>query len=288
MFFEKIVFVVFLLFCYVSFLLGLQYKTPLAYVPLVACAMSLIALMVVTLLQLQTIIQKKNMSTPGKWYIISWSLVHLCIIAILCVDGLEWTNILVVLCFYGILLTSVIFIVGTCACYVIIQNSRSWYVHMHLTCICFWVFVQFMILRTADSITEKTYMATIPILAMTIMRVAEDMEYGNMTKEIFLWVLCVCLHIVYETHGMTHRQFLWGTMVSVFLLCIKERRDIIMLLALPFVLIPFFLYVSLNCQKYEQSTQGLMKKYDELFGDQELILLPLEEEEDESDWSQKL
>lgn len=289
MIFERFVFVVYLLFSYVSFLLGLQYESGVAYVPLVMSCLTLCGIIVVSGLQLQLIIQREALSDNDKWSTITWSTVHLCIHWILFVDGLEFTNILVILCLYGILLTVVIFVVGTCACYVIIQNSRSWYAHIHLTCICFWVFVQFMSIRTSSSIVEQSYMSTIPIFAMAILRIVEDIEHGGITKEIILWIICVVLHIVYENHGMTHTQFLWGILIVLFLISIREACSFCMLLALPFVLLPFFIYVTFKCQRYQQSALDIMEKYDELFdlADGETIRIPLEDLAEE-DWNERL
>lgn len=284
---ERFVFVTYLLFCYVSFLLGLQYESGVAYVPLILSSMTLCGIIIVCSLQLQLIIEKKVLTDNDKWSTITWSTVHICIHCILFLDGLEFTNILVVLCLYGILLTMIIFVVGTCACYVIMQNSRSWYAHIYLTCICFWVFVQFMSLRTPDSITEQSYMSTIPIIAMAVMRIVEDIEYGGMTKEIILWILCVVLHIMYENHGMTHTQFLWGVWVTLFFISCKEARNFGMLFALPFVLLPFFWYITFKCQQYEQSVHDLMEKYDNLFGDDDNIPLPLDEPDDDN-WEERL
>jgi hypothetical protein len=287
MIFERFVFIASLLLCYVSFLLGLQYKTSMAYIPLILSFSSLCSIVIVTGLQLQILVHKKAISVADKWSTITWSVVHLGIHCILFLDGLELSNILVVLCLYGILLTTIIIVVGTCSCYVILQNSRSWYAHVYLTCVCFWVFIQFMSLRTPDSITEQTYMSTIPIVAMAILRITEDIEYGGLTKEIIVWVICVVLHIVYENHGMTHEQFLWGTMIVLVVLCLKEARHCCMLFALPFVLVPFFIYVTFSCQRYQQSALDVMKKYDELFGDNEIIRIPLEEF-GEDNWEERL
>ena len=197
MLFDRFVFVLYLLFCYNWFLLGYLYDSPIKYTPIILLTLSLTSICFITLLQLQLIIHHKRFKQNEKWATIAWSVVHIIICLLLMVDGLEIANIIVVGMMAGMLLTTVIVVVGTCSCYVIMLNGLEWYSHLHLTCICFWILVQFMSIRLP--VIELSYTTTIPIVAMAILRGAESIT-GDCTwyfmGECCMWCLCIILHIV--------------------------------------------------------------------------------------------
>ena len=187
MLFDRFVFVLFLLFCYNWFLLGYLYDSSVKYTPIVIMVLSLCIVCIITLLQLQIIVKQKVLKLNEKWATIVWSLVHIVICLLLLSDGMELANILVIGMISGLLLTAIIVVVGTCSCYVIMLNGLEWYSHLHLTCICFWIVVQFMSIRLPA--TELQYTTTIPIVAMTILRFVEYVPEGCSWS--FLWESCL-------------------------------------------------------------------------------------------------
>jgi len=295
MLFDRFVFVLFLLFCYNWFLLGYLYDSSVKYTPIVIMILSLCIVCVITLLQLQIIVKQKVLKLNEKWATIVWSVVHIIICLLILSDGLEIANILVIGMISGLLLTTIIVVVGTCSCYVIMLNGLEWYSHLHLTCICFWIVVQFMSIRLPA--TDLTYTTTVPIVAMFTLRLVEYIPEGcslSFILESGLWLICIVLHIVCYTGGMSQISFFWGTTVTITGLIIFNRYFYAALLmaSLPFITIPFLIYFIIQCQKgatFKDTFLKMCTLYEEWTAIPIPELLPLEMHvESETDWSERL
>lgn len=291
MLFDRFVFILYLLLHYSVFLLLLEYYSELAWIPLLNNFVTLISVVIVTLFQMQTLIRRQRLSSSDKWSTISWSAVHLCITMLLILDYFEMANFMVILCVFGLLLTANIFVVGICSCYVIILNGRSWYAHVHLTCISFWIFVQFINQRVHETWDrgELSYAILIPIISMCILRFWE-MGPREFVKEIILWVICIGAHILNQQMILSNLRFFWAIIGSIFLMFVisGEWRQVCLLASLPTGITLIFLYSCCWRPNYNQLGALIMKKYDDIFenGD-DLITIPLEDPDDD-DWDQRL
>ena len=216
MLFERFVFVLYLLFVYAWFLLGALYDSEYRYVPLLSMLLTLLSVTVVTMFQLQRIVKRSVMEQADRWSTLAWSLVHMCMSILFLLDSLEWVNVLVVLSVAGLGLTVMIMVVGVCSCYVIILNGRDWAPHIHLTCICFWVLVQYMSVRLP--LDGLQYVTTVPVVAMAALRVYEHVEDGVdrwSALEICLWCACIVFHIFLDVGLWSARTFYWCLLAVV-------------------------------------------------------------------------
>lgn len=294
MLFDRFVFVLYILFSYSWFLLGTLYETPFRFVPIVSMGCSMFSVCVVTLFQLQTLVRKHRLVDSDKWSTIAWSIVHIVLCVMLCLDGLEWTNVLVVFSIAGVFITMVIATVAMCSCYVIIQNSDNdgWCPHVHLTCICFWVLVQYMAIRLPSD--ELQYMTTCPVALMALLRIVEHLEdgcSGAAALESLLFFAAVILHVCRDVASMSPTVFFWGTTVSVccMILVSKNLRPLTLVIGLPFLLVPFGLYIGMRLfrgQAVRQTLHELMQTYDDLTAP--AMVLTLDGSDDEENWDERL
>lgn len=293
MLFDRFVFVLYILFGYSWFLLGTVYATPFRFVPILSMGCSLISICIVTLFQLQTLVRRHRMLDAERWSTVAWSVVHLIVCWMLCMDGWEWTNVLVVFCIAGLFISLVILTVALCSCYVIIQNSDSdsWCPHVHLTCICSWVLVQYMMLRLPSD--ELQYVTTIPIALMAMVRIVERIEDCTMSAvaELLLFLAAIVLHICRDLGVISPILFLWGTAVSVILMILFSKNQVALALVvgLPFMLLPLSLYLCMQAirgHSYQKTLRELLHTYDELTAVE--MVLTLDGSDDEDNWDDRL
>lgn len=270
MLFERFVFVLYIVGSYTCFLLATTFGLKLRFVPLIAMCLSLLSVIVVSLLQLQKLIKHAKLGQNDRWSTVVWSAVHVQISILFFIDGFEWMNIMVLLSVAGLLLTVLIAVVGICSCYVIIQNSQDWMPHVHLTCISFWVLVQYMSIRLP--MDDIAYVTTIPVVAMAFLRLAEHVEDGvNMWSlaEGVLWTCCIAGHVCLDVGMWSQKMFLYVLLlVVVFIVAASRHRTKVgLLVSLPFILVPLGLHVGFRYTQGYHSTQigdEIMKMYDEL------------------------
>ena len=287
MLFERFVFVLYLLFMYAWFLLGTLYDTDWRFVPLFAIHSTLVSVIVVTLFQLQRIVKHDVDSHADRWSTVAWSAVHIFIPALFMMDGLEWVNVMVVLAIAGFGLTMMIFVVGVCSCYVIILNGRDWAPHIHLTCITFWVLVQYMSVRLP--MDGLLYVTTVPSVAMAALRVYENVEDGADVWSVIEWVLwccCILFHVFLDTGVWSARTFYWCLLTVICIMTTMSRHvsKLVTLCVLPFALVPLGLY---TCLRYAQGYRSvdiggeISKLYDVLTAAKPMEPLEISEEEDD-------
>ena len=297
MLFQKFVFVLYILFCYAWFLLGTLYETEYRFVPIISMITSLSSICIITLFQLQSIFDRHRLNDNEKWSTISWSVLHIFISILFIADGMQWANIFVIFCIAGLTMTLVIFIVGTCSCHVIINNGKTWYPHVHLTCVAFWTLVQYMALRTPESVVNT--ITTIPIVCMAITRLIEHFEDDIDTKikkygELILWIVCIVFHIMRDMDTIEREIFYWGIALFIFLMCLFSTyvKQLFLVVILPLLLIPFSLYiciVKILNGKVDHAITEIAKLYKDIIEqDDNLVILPFDEEFSEKDWEEKL
>lgn len=293
MLFDRFVFVLHLLFCYNWFLLGSQLSLYIQYIPIISLIATNFSISIITLYQLQTVIHRKSIKDHEKWETIVWCCVHMALSMIIIADWLQLANIVVLGLVAGIILSGIIIIVGTCACYVIMLNGQDWIAHIHLTCISFWVMAQYMQIRLPSD--DLNYVTTMPVILMAILRILELMEdfatVATITRELILWAVCCTLHIACDLGHMTKLTFFWGTAITVLLLIFSSKlfgRTLFMV-ALPFVLIAFCLYICYQRLKgidTNRAVRTVTVMYEEWTAEPNPI--PLDEEYIDDDFHERL
>jgi len=254
--------------------------------------MSLATVSVVTMLQLQTIMRETPFKQHEKWATVAWSTVHIILSSLIIADSFEAANILVIGLMIGLLLTGVIVVVGTCACYVIMLNGKEWYAHIHMTCISFWVMAQFWSIRLPSE--ELNYLGTAPIIMMAILRIVSTIEDGldsRFCAEIVAWIVCIALHLICDQGGLQKETFFWGTCITVTVLILlnKHAKAIAFMFALPFVTLALGIYFLL-ARKRGQSFQTMLENARRAYEvyTQEPDLLPFDVEFDPEDFDERL
>ena len=287
MLFERFVFVLYVLFSYSWFLLGTVYETPFRFVPIVGMTLSLLIVCIISLFQLQTITRRRELSDSDKWSTIAWSATHIILCMMLCLDGLEWTNVLMIFCAAGIFITLVIATVAMCSCYVIMQNSNDWEAHVHLTCICFWVLVQYMIVRLPSE--ELQYVTTVPVTLMAMVRL---LGYNKCSWQILfegcLFLAAVALHISCDQGIISTIDFFWGTTLTICLMILlsKHLTELLMVILLPIGALPLMLFMLVQTlQGNSAPLYELKRLYDDMSTEELVLPLDLEIEEN---WDDKL
>lgn len=282
MLFGRFIFVLYILFCYVWFLLGTVYNSPVRMVSIVSMICSMASVIIISLFQLQTLTNRSMLTTASKWSTVAWATIHMLIGIMFFIDGMEWVNVVVILGVLGILISFIIFVVGGCACYTIMQNGDDWHAHVHLTCISFWVVIQYMTLQLPDA-PNFTF---IPIILMAILRYI-DLYPSMSILEAFGWCCCIILHIVYNFE-VINETFFWGIFLTLILLSAPNLKSILTMAVLPLILLPIICYVfGRIIMKYpsEQILTDLGILYKEIFLPEEEDLIPLDMEENPEDWS---
>ena len=294
MLFDRFIFVLYILFNYIWFLIGYEYDSPLKYTPIILLFLSLGMTCIITLLQIQIILKQYRFKSHEIWATVLWSVIHMFICVLIIADALEMANILVIGMISGLLLTAIIITVGTCSCYVIMLNGEEWYAHVHLTCISFWILVQFMNVRLPSS--ELHYTTSVPIACMALLRMVEFYFEGFDRKtilEALLWVICIFLHVFSESGGMTKLTFLWGSVVTLIGIIIFNKYVFasITIISLPFIAIPICFYVLEKKRQgvaFEKTFQQLSNLYEKWTAVPENEHLPFETEETDEDWTMPL
>lgn len=286
MLFDRFIFVLYILFCYNWFLLGSQYELTLKYVPIISLLGTLSCICVITLLQLQTVVRQDAIKQHEKWETIVWSGIHMLLCILIIADGLEAANIVVIGLIIGILLTGIIIVVGMCACYVIMENGREWSGHVHLTCISFWIMVQFMSIRLPSPGFD--YVTTAPVVLMALLRMLELCE-GNddvfrILREAFVWVICIVLHVLCTAK----LPFFWGTVVTVTFLIVFNRYfyAALFMAVLPLVSIVVLLYLVFKMptgSSFERTLRSMTQMYDEWTAEPDILPLDVDFAEDDFD-----
>lgn len=288
MLFDRFVFVLYVLIMYIWFLAGVVSSTEYRYIPLLMMMASLLSVILVTLLQLQTLVRQNTIYSRGKWETVAWSSVHILLAGLFTMDTVEYTNVLVILGLAGILMTTVVFIVGTCACFVIIRDSREWQTHMHLTCICFWVLTQYMLLRTSGP--NIHIVTSIPVACMFLLRIGEHFEYGCSARaciECILWLFAIVLHVVHEFQWLSSFIFFITCAIVVVTMALLTRHAAHLLL---FAAMPLVLVSLLACAVYNRSWEGTQQQIMTIYDDMTaapLERLPLDEQA-ENAWDDPL
>ncbi len=255
MLFNRFLFVLYLLSQYGFFLLGSFYRTPLRLIPICSIILSMISIVIITFFQLQRLANHSMIDSPKQWSTIVWSFVHIFICLNFLIDYLELINIMVIMCIVGIFLTMMISIVGICACYVIFQNSKDWYSHLYLTCVCFWILLQFMEVRVPND--ELTYITTIPVVSVSCIRLLEHIEtYIDKWSviEMLLWFICILFHLFLDTGYWMPETFYWCFLLIIMIIIVfnGNTKHVIFLIGLPFLLIYLIIYLCYRtCQGYQ-------------------------------------
>ena len=287
MLFDRFVFVLYILIHYAWFLLGTIYHIPMRYCSIISLTCSLIAVLVISLFQLQKIIDQKQTIVSDKWSTIAWTCVHLAICCICILDGLEWVNPIVIFGISGVLMSIVIIVVGICACFVIMQDGTDWHAHIQLTCVSFWFIIQFMILRLSN--IEFRFVTVVPIALMTITRLSEQYVYKT---ELCAWFVCCLLHVLYDVRILNSEIFLWSCVGIVTLLVSMELKSVFLLTILPVFLTLTTLYIVFRVlcgTNVHTSLSDLRTIYnDYIVPDDSLSMLPFEGDTGEDDWDTKL
>lgn len=259
-----------------------MYDSPIKDLPVWSMLLSMGVVCIITLFQLQTVIHEKQFKQHEKWATIAWASIQILLCILFITDGLEAANIIFIGLVAGIILSIVIVVVGTCACYVIMLNGNQWYPHIHLTCICFWTVIQYMSIRLPSD--ELHYMTTVPVVLMCVLRATDWSEIGcNRTAigELFIWCICIVLHLFCDNDGMTKLTFLWGASLSVTALIMVNRyaSSIIVMALLPVffcVSVVYILRGLLHHKKYQTSFNEVCSMYDKWTAEPENIPLDLE------------
>lgn len=286
MLFDRFVFILYLLLGYTWFLLGTVFETDYRFVSVISMMMTLLCIVVISLMQLQILLQRNMLQSHDKWSTIAWSTQHILLCVIFCIDGLEWTNIVVIMGLCGLLMSVTIAIVVLCACFVIMQNGQDWHAHIHFTCITFWIMVQYMSLRLPSD--DLVVITSVPIVLMTCVRIFEKTSCAQM----LLWVVAILLHILRDAGTLDKVTFLYMLALTICGIGFVYRRIILTLMVIPLAIVPATLYVlcRLCCgRQISQSLVDIVQLYNELTAkDLEPIVLPFEDEYENEDWVETL
>jgi len=283
---NRFVFVLYLLLGYTWFLLGTYFDSDIRFVSIVSMMLTLVCMIIVCLLQLQLLLRRDPMRIHEKWSTIAWAVQHIVLCTIFCLEGLEWINVVVVMGLCGLLMTATIGVVGGCACFVIMQNGDDWHAHVHLTCITFWVMVQYMSLCfPSDGVFIVT---SIPVILMGCIRLFEHVS----VPQLLLWFACIFLHVLCDCGVLARPVFLWALATVVVCICSLYGRTMLTLAIIPLAFIPTVVFVLLRmCCGVEasKSVTEVVRLYNELtVRDLEPIVLPMDEEYAEEDWNETL
>lgn len=289
MLFDRFVFILYILLNYSWLLLGIIYESPARIIPVSSIIFSLLSVIIITLFQLQTIVQRHKLDYDGKWSTISWSVVHIIICIFFSVDILELGNMLVVFGILGLFLTFVSFAVLILSCKVIASGSDVWISHVHLTCICFWVLVNYLYVTLP---IIMPFMTVLPVVLILVLRVYENSRnFKQICIETTLFLIAIALHICLDMKQMSAEHFyqMIAIIIALMILIAREFKSIIILFALPFILIGFIFYC-IGCfilNKEQPSVESLTEKYNRFVEIDELVL-SLDGSEIEENWDEKL
>jgi hypothetical protein len=289
MLFDRFIFILYILLNYSWLLLGIIYESAARIIPVSSIIFSLLSVIIVTLFQLQTIVQRHKLDYDGKWSTISWSVVHIIICIFFLVDILELVNILVVFGILGLFLTFVSFAVLILSCKVIASGSDAWIPHVHLTCICFWVLVNYLYVSLP---TNLPFMTVLPVVLILVLRLYENSRsLKQICIETTLFLIVIALHICLDLKQISAEHFyqMIAIIIALMIFMARESKSIIILLGLPFILSGFVFYC-IGCfilNKEQPSVESLTEKYNRFVEIDDLVL-SLDGSEIEENWDEKL
>jgi hypothetical protein len=290
MLFDRFIFILFILVNYSWLLLGIVYNSPARILPILTIIFSLLSVIIVTLFQLQIIVQQKKLDFDGKCSTISWSAIHIFICIFFLLDILEYVNILVIFGILGIFLTVVSLTVLTMSCQVIASSSDAWIPHVHLTCICFWVIINYLYVSLP---IIMPFMTVLPVVLMLILRFYEyRIELKSICIESVFFLIAIALHIFLDMEQLSAEHFYQMTAVTVVLIIIvlNEFKAITILFTLPFFMIGFIFYY-IGCSIFydkQPTVESLREKYNDFVSIDELILSVDDFEIDDENWDEHL
>jgi len=288
MLFDRFIFILYILLNYSWLLLGIIYESAARIIPVSSIIFSLLSVIIVTLFQLQTIVQRHKLDYDGKWSTISWSVVHIIICIFFLVDILELANILVVFGILGLFLTFVSFAVLTMSCKVIASGSDVWIPHVHLTCICFWVLVNYLYVTLP---IIMPFMTVLPVVLILVLRLYENSRsLKQICIETTLFLIVIALHICLDLEQLSAEHFyqMIATVVALMIF-FSDFKSILILFALPFMLISFSLYC-IGCfilNKKQSTIESLTEKYNRFVKIDDLVI-SLDGFENEESWDERL
>lgn len=288
MLFDRFVFVLYILLNYSWLLLGIIYESRARIIPVSSIIFSLLSVIVVTLFQLQTIVQRHKLDYDGKWSTISWSAGHLIICIFFLVDILELVDILVIFGILGLFLTFLSFAVLILSCKVIAIGSDVWIPHVHLTCICFWVLVNYLYVSLP---TNLPFMTVLPVMLIFVLRLYENRREARLhiCIESTLFLIAIALHFCLDLGKISAEHFYQMIAIILMILIAREFKSILILFALPFILISFTIYC-LGCfilNKKQPTVEYLTERYNSFVEIDDLVL-SLDGTEIEENWDERL
>ena len=289
MLFDRFVLVLYVMFNYSWLLLGVFYDSPIRILPLTSLLFSMLSVIIVSLFQLQTIVQQQVGDEDDRWSTISWASVHLCLCTLFLIDTLELANTLAIFLVAGIFITFTTFAVMIMSCKIIANGSNVWIPHVHLTCVCFWILVNYLY---ASLPINLPFMTFVPVVLMFVLRLYEQNPLIYKCMESLLFIIAIVLHICFDLKQITAEHFYQLVVIIIIIMIIVsgELKRIFTIFSLPFLLCGLFIYSLFAMLSGQTPTiQQLTERYNEFVNENDdLIVLPLDGEDIEDNWDEHL
>jgi hypothetical protein len=289
MLFDRFVLVLYVMFNYSWLLLGVFYDSPIRILPLTSLLFSMLSVIIVSLFQLQTIVQQQVGDEDDRWSTISWASVHLCLCTLFLIDTLELANTLAIFLVAGIFITFTTFAVMIMSCKIIANGSNVWIPHVHLTCVCFWILVNYLY---ASLPINLPFMTFVPVVLMFVLRLYEQNLLIYKCMESLLFFIALVIHISFDLKLITAEHFylLIVIIISIMTVVSREFKSIFTIFSLPFLLCGLFIYSFFAMLSGQTPTiQQLTEKYNDFVNENDdLIVLPLDGEDIEDNWDEHL
>lgn len=289
MLFDRFVLVLYVMFNYSWLLLGVFYDSPIRILPLTSLLFSMLSVIIVSLFQLQTIVQQQVGNEDDRWSTISWASVHLCLCTLFFIDTLEFANTLAIFLIAGIFITFTTFVVMVMSCKIIANGSNVWIPHVHLTCVCFWILVNYLY---ASLPINLPFMTFVPVVLMFVLRLYEQNPLRYKCMESLLFIIAIVLHICFDLKQITAEHFYQLVVIIIIIMIIVsgELKRIFTIFSLPFLLCGLFIYSFFAMLSGQTPTiQQLTERYNEFVNENDdLIVLPLDGEDIEDNWDEHL
>lgn len=289
MLFDRFVLVLYVMFNYSWLLLGVFYDSPIRILPLTSLLFSMLSVIIVSLFQLQTIVQQQVGNEDDRWSTISWASVHLCLCTLFFIDTLEFANTLAIFLIAGIFITFTTFVVMVMSCKIIANGSNVWIPHVHLTCVCFWILVNYLY---ASLPINLPFMTFVPVVLMFVLRLYEQNPLIYKCMESLLFIIAIVLHICFDLKQITAEHFYQLVVIIIIIMIIVsgELKRIFTIFSLPFLLCGLFIYSLFAMLSGQTPTiQQLTERYNEFVNENDdLIVLPLDGEDIEDNWDEHL
>lgn len=289
MLFDRFVLVLYVMFNYSWLLLGVFYDSPIRILPLTSLLFSMLSVIIVSLFQLQTIVQQQVGNEDDRWSTISWASVHLCLCTLFLIDTLELANTLAIFLVAGIFITFTTFAVMIMSCKIIANGSNVWIPHVHLTCVCFWILVNYLY---ASLPINLPFMTFVPVVLMFVLRLYEQNPLIYKCMESLLFIIAIVLHICFDLKQITAEHFYQLVVIIIIIMIIVsgELKRIFTIFSLPFLLCGLFIYSLFAMLSGQTPTiQQLTERYNEFVNENDdLIVLPLDGEDIEDNWDEHL